>query len=302
MKSVYIIGILLSVSLSASAQLRKNTDYERYIELYKDIAVEQMHKHHIPASITLAQGLFESGAGKSQLARYSNNHFGIKCHGWSGRKTYHDDDARGECFREYDNARESYEDHSRFLVSGSRYNSLFKLKITDYVGWAKGLKKAGYATNPQYADKLIGIIELYGLDKYDKAKKYDKYKVKHLTGSRQNGDLHILYAFNSNYYIIARQGDTFRTLGEETGISYKRLAKFNERDAGDILSKGDIIFLKKKQKKAPKEFSKTPHIVKNGESMYLISQLYGIRLESLYKLNNLSADYQIRVGDVLRVR
>lgn len=302
MKSIYIIGLLLSASLSISAQTSRNADYERYIELYKDIAIEQMQKHRIPASITLAQGLFESGAGKSQLARYSNNHFGIKCHGWTGRKTYHDDDARGECFRVYDNARQSYEDHSRFLVAGSRYRSLFQLKTTDYVGWARGLKKAGYATNPLYADKLIDIIERYELNKYDRAKKYDKYKVQHTSHATKNNDLHVLYTFNSNYYIIARQGDTFRSLGEETGISYKRLAKFNERDANEVLAKGDIIYLKKKQKKAPKEFAGRPHIVKNGESMYLISQQYGIRLESLYKLNRLSPDYQIRVGDVLWVR
>lgn len=302
MKSIYIIGLLLSASLSISAQTSRNGDYERYIELYKDIAIEQMQKHRIPASITLAQGLFESGAGKSQLARYSNNHFGIKCHGWTGRKTYHDDDARGECFRAYDNARQSYEDHSRFLVAGSRYRSLFQLKTTDYVGWARGLKKAGYATNPLYADKLIDIIERYELNKYDRAKKYDKYKVQHTSHATKNYDLHVLYTFNFNYYIIARQGDTFRSLGEETGISYKRLAKFNERDANEVLAKGDIIYLKKKQKKAPKEFAGRPHIVKNGESMYLISQQYGIRLESLYKLNRLSPDYQIRVGDVLWVR
>lgn len=302
MKSIYIIGLLLSASLSISAQTSRNADYERYIELYKDIAIEQMQKHRIPASITLAQGLFESGAGKSQLARYSNNHFGIKCHGWTGRKTYHDDDALGECFRAYDNARQSYEDHSRFLVAGSRYRSLFQLKTTDYVGWARGLKKAGYATNPLYADKLIDIIERYELNKYDRAKKYDKYKVQHTSHATKNYDLYVLYTFNSNYYIIARQGDTFRSLGEETGISYKRLAKFNERDANEVLAKGDIIYLKKKQKKAPKEFAGRPHIVKNGESMYLISQQYGIRLESLYKLNRLSPDYQIRVGDVLWVR
>ncbi|MBR6604516.1 MAG: glucosaminidase domain-containing protein, partial [Prevotella sp.] len=195
MKSIYIIGVLLSASLSISAQTSRNADYERYIELYKDIAIEQMQKHRIPASITLAQGLFESGAGKSQLARYSNNHFGIKCHGWTGRKTYHDDDARGECFRVYDNARQSYEDHSRFLVAGSRYRSLFQLKTTDYVGWARGLKKAGYATNPLYADKLIDIIERYELNKYDRAKKYDKYKVQHTSHATKNYDLHVLYTF-----------------------------------------------------------------------------------------------------------
>ena len=150
-------------AVGAQAQ-RRNSRYVEYINKYSDLAVEQMKLHKIPASITLAQGLLESGAGYSQLARKSNNHFGIKCGGsWRGRSVRHDDDARNECFRAYSNPRDSYEDHSEFLRRGARYAFLFKLDITDYKGWARGLKKAGYATDPSYANRLITIIEDYDL-------------------------------------------------------------------------------------------------------------------------------------------
>ena len=163
-KTLFFVAIIFLMPMTVSAQIRWNSAYQTYIDQYKDIAIEQMLKYHIPASITLAQGVFESGAGRSELTRKGNNHFGIKCHGWTGRTTYHDDDAKGECFRAYNNAYESYEDHSKFLVSGQRYRNLFKLSVTDYKGWARGLKAAGYATNPRYADKLIDIIQLYKLD------------------------------------------------------------------------------------------------------------------------------------------
>ena len=145
-----------------------NKTYQAYFDSYKDVAIGQMLQYGIPASITLAQGVLESGAGQSELARKSNNHFGIKCNGWTGRKVYHDDDELGECFRAYDNALDSYVDHSLFLRNSQRYSRLFTLKKTDYKGWAKGLKACGYATSPTYASRLIEIIELYGLDQYDK--------------------------------------------------------------------------------------------------------------------------------------
>ena len=218
------------------------------IDQYKDIAIEQMLRHHIPASITLAQGLLESGAGKGDLVRKGNNHFGIKCGGdWDGRRTYHDDDARGECFRVYDSAFDSYEDHSLFLRGRSRYQSLFQLKITDYKGWACGLKAAGYATDPQYAQKLIDIIQLYQLDQYDKAKGYDRFMVDHTKGQTGSASLHVIKVFNKNYYLFARRGDTFKSIADEIGISYRKLAKYNERDKRDPLEEGEVIWLKKKQ-------------------------------------------------------
>ena len=304
MKKILFILFIIHCSLfTASAQMKWNQRYQQYIDQYKDIAIEQMLRWKIPASITLAQGLFESGAGQSRLAVEGNNHFGIKCNGWEGRKIYEDDDARNECFRAYKSAFESYEDHSRFLANGRRYASLFQLKQTDYRGWAKGLKAAGYATNPQYANKLIEIIQLYKLYEYDKAKGYDKFMTEHAKDQGVNGyPVHPIKIYNKNYYIIARPNDTFRSIGEEIGISYRKIAKYNERDKNDRLESGEIIWLKKKQTKAPKEYKDRLHYVRAGESMYSIAQKYGIRLKSLYKMNHMSPDDDIRVGQGLRLR
>ena len=298
--------VAICCATTTSAQMKWNQAYQTYINQYKDLAIEQMLRYHIPASITLAQGLFESAAGKSDLVRQGNNHFGIKCHtAWTGPTQYHDDDAKGECFRVYNDAKESYEDHSKFLARQPRYAQLFSLGQTDYRGWAKGLKACGYATNPQYANKLIQIIELYHLHDYDKAKRYDKFMAEH-TGTDQpinaEGLLHPIHLFNDNYFLYAREGETFKSIGKEVGISWRKLARYNERDKRDILHKGDIVYLKKKRRKAPKQYKKRPHTVQAGESMYSIAQKYGIRLKNLYKMNKLSADYQIYPGAKLRVR
>lgn len=304
MKRYFVLSIITFLCVSLNAQLKWNSRYQAYIDQYKDLAIAEMLKYNIPASITLAQGLLESSAGMSELARNGNNHFGIKCHDWTGARTYHDDDATNECFRAYRDVYESYEDHSRFLARQPRYRSLFRLKRTDYKGWAKGLKKCGYATSPTYAKQLIGIIELYKLHKYDKAKKYDKFMVERssVKDVAPSINLHPIHIYNKNYYLNVRQGDTFRSIAREVGISYKKLAKYNERDKNDRLIPGEIIYLKKKQKKADKAYKNRPHRVKAGESMYSIAQYYGIRLESLYKMNDLSTDYSIQVGDLLRVR
>ncbi len=297
-----LIGLLLP-AMSLWAQMKWSQSYQQYIDQYKDIAIEQMLRWKVPASITLAQGLLESGAGKSRLARNANNHFGIKCNGWDGRKTYEDDDARNECFRAYSTPYESYEDHSRFLVNGRRYASLFQLKPTDYRGWAKGLKAAGYATSSSYAKNLIEIIQLYKLYQYDTSTSYDRFITKHTKDMGSDGlPLHPIKKYNKNYYLIARRGDTFRSIGEETGISYRKIAKYNERDRRDVLEEGEIVWLKKKQKKAPKDYKGRLHYVRQGESMYSIAQKYGIRLKNLYKMNKLPADYDIQVGMGLRLR
>lgn len=291
---------ILGLPLTLSAQNMKwNQTYQQYIDQYKDIAIEQMIRWKVPASITLAQGLLESGAGNSRLARKGNNHFGIKCHGWDGRKIYQDDDELSECFRAYSSAYDSFEDHSRFLASGQRYRSLFSLKLTDYRGWAKGLKAAGYATNPKYPQLLIDLIQLYKLYEYDNAKTYDKFVAQH---QRTGGQLHPIKIYNKNYYLVARRGDTFRSIGEEIDISYRKIARYNERSKNDPIIEGEIIWLKKKQKRAPKEYKNRLHYVRQGESMYSIAQKYGIRLKSLYKMNHLSPDYDLRVGDALRLR
>lgn len=294
------IGFGLLSVVPLSAQVKWNAQYQAYIDEWSPVAIEQMNNYGIPASITLAQGLLESGAGRSELAREGNNHFGIKCHnGWTGPTVYKDDDQRNDCFRSYRNARESYEDHSKFLVSGQRYRSLFSLKPTDYKGWARGLKAAGYATNPRYADHLIEIIEVYQLHAYDTSKPVHRPSPATLNPSPSSLPV---YMFNDRLYVIARRGDTFRSVGDEMGISYRKLAKYNERDKHEQLQEGEIVWLEKKARKAPKEYKNRPHRVQPGESMYSIAQYYGIRLKRLYKMNDLSADYNIRVGDLLKIR
>lgn len=288
-KSIFLVFLLSFLPFSAFSQaVRWNQQYADYFKQYGKLAVQQMHKYRIPASVTLAQGVLESGAGKSELARKANNHFGIKCNGWRGRKSYHDDDERNECFRAYDNVRDSYVDHSVFLTSSARYSRLFDLKITDYKGWAKGLKACGYATSPTYAKRLIEIIEMYRLYDYDKGK--------HIGGTLR----HVHY-FNKNYFVVAEKGDTYRSVAADVDISYRKLARYNERDKDDMLEEGEYVWLKKKRSKAPKEYKGKYHVVAAGESMYTIAQRYGIRLKYLYKKNDLPPYYEIRVGDKLRV-
>ncbi|WP_314672818.1 glucosaminidase domain-containing protein [Segatella salivae] len=301
--SLFLFASLLNIS-NVSAQMRWNSIYQSYIDQYKNLAIEEMLRYNIPASITLAQGIFESSAGRSELTVKGNNHFGIKCHGWGGNTIYHDDDERNECFRAYDNAKQSYEDHSKFLSQNTRYRSLFSLQRTDYRSWARGLKACGYATNPVYADKLIELIELYKLYELDSAEHYDKFMAKRGGYDKpitQGMTLHPIKIYNKNYYIIARAGDTFKKIGQEVDLSYRKIAKYNERNKNDVLQPGEVIYLKKKQKHADKAYKGRPHIVKPNDSMYSIAQFYGIRLKSLYKMNHLSPDYQLRVGDVLRV-
>jgi LysM repeat protein len=285
-----ILLTIFSIAIATSSWAQ-NSDYVAYINQYKDIAIEQMRKYRIPASITLAQGLLESGAGKSELARKSNNHFGIKCHSWDGKRTYHDDDEKGECFRVYKNVRDSYEDHSIFLATGSRYAFLFKFSETDYVNWARGLKRAGYATSPTYADKLIEIIERYDLDRFDRAQG---------SKSRYLGP-HKPYIANDIVYVVARQGDTLLSIAEEFGISKRKLICYNDLYRGYVPVKGDIIYLARKHRKAQKPHKQ--HVVGDGESMHMISQKYAVRLNRLYQMNDATPDtYAPMVGDVIRLR
>ena len=293
MKKLKLFLILIISCLTLQAQTR-NKQYEDYIKKYRELAVEEMKRYHIPASITLAQGLLESGAGQSTLARKSNNHFGIKCGSdWYGKTVSHDDDARGECFRAYKHPKDSYEDHSKFLAGRPRYASLFNLNITDYKGWARGLKKAGYATNPRYADQLIGIIELYGLHQYD-----TKDGLKWM---KENPNPHQPYIANGLVYIVVRAGDSWKSISKEFDISQKKLRKYNDLYKGYALQVGDILYLEKKNKKADKEH--IVHVLRAGESMYSISQKYGIRLKNLYKLNKMHEnDPAPEVGTILRLR
>lgn len=302
----YLRRILTSIILWGAGFVvlaqRTNQAYWSYIDKYKDMAIEQMRKYRIPASITLAQGLLESAAGRSTLATEANNHFGIKCGGsWTGPYVLRNDDAPNEKFRKYRSAADSYEDHSRFL-QGRRYQDLFKLSPTDYRGWARGLKQAGYATNPAYAESLIRIIEMYNLQQFDSG----KLSRNHNAVNAPKDDFfarHTVYRNNKNYFIIVEIGDDMATISRETGVSLKRLYKYNDLPKDYAPTQGDVLYLQKKRKQASREFRKNPiHIVEPNQSMFDIAQLYGMRLENLYKLNLVGPDYAPQVGDILRIR
>lgn len=300
------VAILLSFSLSSSAQQRYAT-YDAYVEQYKDLAIEQMHEHKIPASITLAQGILESGAGKSMLAVRANNHFGIKCHtNWLGERIYKDDDAKNECFRVYKTVRESYEDHSNFLKR-ERYARLYTYDMYDYKAWAKGLKACGYATSPSYADRLIKIIETYELYRYDKG----DYSLSTTDNGRRTTDNvkpsfinHNHQPFLVNDVVCYRGtiGDTWDNLAYELGVSKKKLLKYNECEDTYTQLAGMNIFVAKKRNKADVTVTNSWHRVVRGESMYFISQLYGIKLKKLYKMNHKKADYVPVEGDLVKIK
>jgi LysM repeat protein len=273
-----------------------NPTYQAYIEKFHAIAIKQQKEHGIPASIILAQGLLESGAGRGILATEANNHFGIKCHDWTGKKIYKDDDEKNECFRKYRHAEESYEDHSLFLVNRPRYSSLFLLNPTDYVSWAHGLKAAGYATDPAYAQKLINLIERYGLHQYDIEKK-GLFATK--TDLQTQSERRI---YKSNYLriVVATDDDTYASLAEELKISEKRLRKYNEVGTETQLKKGDIVYLSKKKKTAAR--ANHIHVVQPGETLYGISQIYGIQLINLYKMNDIPFTQGAYIGQIIKLR
>lgn len=315
MKHIYIYALLALLSLSACSTSKQSTyktpakklsqardDYERYILTFYPIAVEQMSRHHIPASITLAQGLLESGAGKSKLSRSSNNHFGIKADkSWKGKRTSSMDNGKLCYFRKYENVRDSYEDHSTFLVGRQRYAFLFKLNKKDYKGWAKGLKKAGYAEDPAYPSKLISIIERYELYRYDS---YTMKDLKNYDGialeSYNSNDKRTIYKANGLIYVFGNTGDTFKSLSKELGVSRRKLIKYNDLYKEYAIKAGDIIYLEEKNNKSSKEHP--THTVKTGESLHSISQKYGIKLDKLYKRNAAAAERGIRVGDEVKLR
>lgn len=292
--------------LSVVAQTATSAQW-RYIEQYKDLAVDHMRRYKIPASITLAQGLCESGAGRSRLATEAHNHFGIKVGGtWTGPYIIVSDDRPDDRFRKYKNDAESFEDHSKFLTNNPRYRSLFSLKITDYKGWAHGLKRCGYATNPNYGPILIETIERYNLqqfDNYTKGVKHAKVETPVETEAVASFfSQHIVYKVNKSYMVIANSGDTWESIAKETDTKPWKLLQYNDLPAEYRLRAGDIVYLNKKRTKADKSFKGVPHVVQPGESMYNIAQHYGIRLKNLYKMNHLPADYTPEVGDLLKVR
>lgn len=284
-----------------------------YINQYKDLAIREMKRSRIPASITLAQALLESNNGNSTLARKANNHFGIKCHSnWTGAKIYHDDDRRNECFRVYKTVYESYIDHSDFIANGVRYQFLFDLKTTDYKGWAKGLQKAGYATSKTYAHLLVKIIEDNQLYVYDNP----EYSVSGITDAtiidtqqvvlgdvdnfKINLNKHVVRERNRIDYIIVKEGDTFESITEEFGMLPFELYKYNEVDKSAKLTVGQVLYLQPKRNKA--EVGNDFHEVKEGETMYFISQLYGIKLKKLYEKNLMDEGAEPKTGQKIWLR
>tara|TARA_Y100000385_G_C13021043_1_gene606195 strand:+ start:410 stop:1306 length:897 start_codon:yes stop_codon:yes gene_type:complete len=284
------------IALGSISVVAQEATSEDYIRKFHKIAIDEMHTYGIPASITLAQGILESGNGNSELAHKSNNHFGIKCHKtWSGRKVYHDDDAKNECFRKYRKVSDSFRDHSEFLKNRDRYAFLFDYKMTDYTSWAKGLKKAGYATHPEYAEKLITLIERFNLDQYDKASKSGKRKVKK---PKRRDRKEIFKSENGLKYVLAETGDTYDIIATEQSLWLWELLAFNDCEKDQELAQGNLVYLEMKKKKAKSEF----HVVKEGETLHFISQLYGIQLANLQYKNRLKKDQNIQVGKKLFLR
>ncbi len=330
MKKHLFILLLLLVSLPASAQIKNSV--KEYVSQYKDIAIANMNKYGIPASIIMAQAINESGAGNSPLALKSNNHFGIKCKPeWTGERVSHDDDAKGECFRKYDSVYDSYMDHSLFLTTRERYSSLFTLDRRDYRGWASGLKAAGYATNPKYPAMLISTIEdnnLFELD--DEAialatnpEGLDSDIIQDEAPNEEiildeNGyigsiavanDYNIkatklqipVYINNNVEFVIAQAGDTFNSIAVRTNKSIKKLVKYNELEtAPSSIAEGSIIYISSKKSKAANGYNY--HTVAKNETLHSISQKYGIRIEKLADLNLYDKVYAIKIGQKMLLR
>lgn len=304
LKRIKIFLFLIVCQLSISAgNIEPKMTAEQYIENYKADAIEEMKEHNIPASITLAQGMLESGNGNSELAVKANNHFGIKCHNdWKGATFIMDDDKKDECFRKYKTVLDSYNDHALFLTSRTRYAKLFELKPTDYKGWAKGLKEAGYATDPKYPERLITLIEKYELYQYDSPNKRNKkekkeVKEKPITPATKTPRREI-FQLGIKKYILIKEGDTFYKIATETDKDLWQLYKYNDLTENDKLVPGQKLFLQPKRNKAKEAF----HTVKEGETMKFISQLYGIKLKKLYQKNNMKAGDEPKAGDVLYMR
>ena len=273
---------------------------EEYIEKYKNEAIREMKRTGIPASITLAQGMLESGNGNSDLAKEANNHFGIKCHSdWTGKTFLKDDDEKNDCFRKYNHVLESFVDHSNFLTTKTRYAFLFEYSSTDYKSWAEGLKKAGYATNPKYPQLLINLIEKYELNQYDQ-----KIRQSDLLKHKIESESEVLLTLNrinlsSNFIktLIVKEGESIKDVSKLTHISVKRLLKYNEKTCEEI-SVGEILYLQPKKKSAREKY----HTVALKETLYSISQSHGVTMKSIRKRNNIPIGQEPVVGQKLKLK
>ena len=285
----YFKCIAFGLLILSNSVFGQEISRKEYIEKYSSLAVKQMHQYKIPASITLAQGILESNNGNSRLAVKANNHFGIKCHGWEGKKIFADDDKKNECFRNYKNVLESFVDHSLFLNKYSRYEFLFDYKITDYKSWAKGLKKAGYATNSKYPELLIKIIEENKLYQFDR-EKIDK----NLISGKRNIYMHP----NKIKYVISQNQETYETIAKSLNIKLKQILKYNDDNKLSVLKVGTKVFIQPKRNRSKQR----THVVNRGEDLRSISQTYGIKIKSLKKRNELILKNGLNNGDKLRLR
>ncbi len=310
--------VLLLMLLAAVAGAQSSAAVREYIANYHDAAIEEMKRTGVPAAITLAQGIHETEAGKSDLVLASNNHFGIKCKAdWKGEYVVHDDDAKGEHFRKYDQAIDSYKDHSDFLKNSARYAFLFQLDPTDYQGWAWGLKKAGYATNPKYPQILIKLIEDYNLEDYTlvalgrKSLTGDQMMASTSAHATDEGTIVSgpaanpvakqktypdgVFQINETAVVFAPKGTSYLALAQDHEISLKRLFDFNDMQPQELAATDVLIFLQRKRKKGANDF----HKMVAGESLYEVAQSEGIRMESLLEYNYLKEGMQPQVGEVL---
>ena len=299
--------MLLFTCMAAHSQRMSRSEY---IRKYQLLAISEMSRSGIPASIKMAQACLESSDGNSEMALKSNNHFGIKCKSdWKGARSYHDDDEKNECFRKYRTVEDSYVDHTNFLMGNPRYSALFQLQPTDFTGWAKGLKKAGYATDPQYAAKVIDIIEEHQLWRLDHKMTYEERAQveKRRLGDQFSKEIFInpystrqISLHNGLKSAIAREGDNFELLSQEFGLKEWELRKFNDYPEGYEPVPGEILYLQ--NKKAGARGLYELHRVDEGESMHYISQYYGIRLRALYRLNKLKYGELVPVGTLLKLQ
>ncbi len=313
MKRLFIFNVFLLATAIALAQ--DMITPVQYIQLYKDIAIREMKRMGVPAAITLAQGILETESGNSELVKKSNNHFGIKCKSnWTGEVVVHDDDANHECFRKYPTAEESYRDHSNFLRSSGRYTFLFNLDVKDYKAWAYGLKKAGYATNPNYPIILIKNIEQYNLQQYTLSainevpkfdvNKYEDDKDDSLASTKPNQLAATLpnesildinnkrMVINGSNCIYANKGSSLLILATRNNIALSKLLSFNELAEDALLTKNQYIYLQKKSKIGNKDFC----IAESGETLYDIAQKNGIQLQYLLDYNHFSGKERIEAG------
>ena len=325
--------LLLLVFLPFVLSAQEKITVEEYIETYKDIAMREMREHKIPASITLAQGILESGFGNSALAREAKNHFGIKCHKeWTGKGYYMDDDAKDECFRVYENPEESYCDHSEFLMSRPRYADLFKLDIMDYEGWARGLKAAGYATSPTYAEKLITRIEQYHLHIYDslamgliskkkveeeikeQEKEMEKEELQYLLELAYSpvdrtvfeivdmtNDKRFIYENNHVRFLFAKEGETPEGLAKELGVKQDNLCDYNLISNPDdmVFHSGDVVYLDKLRNSNKQE---KHYVVTEGETLRDVALRFAVKPEKIRKFNKLQEGDHLTVGQELKFR